>query len=318
MGALRKLMPMTAATFIVGWLAIAGIPPFAGFWSKDDILINAWEKSPVLWAVGFVTAGLTAYYMSRQVFMVFFGEARHHADEGDEHAAHAAHESPWIMTAPLVVLAAAVDRRRRAQPAVRKLEFLDHWLEPVFAEGALHELDLVHRSQGRAAGAHHAAVRGRDRGRLPRLHPRTGAGGAARARDPGPGLAGGRGHLRLRRRPGRGRVRGDRGVRPHGGRRRGQRCRRRRPVQRAASSGSSRAATSATTPSASPSAPSSSPASSWAARERRRVPDPHGDDRRARGRRLVTVAVAAASPRADPARRRLSSAWSRARSRSPR
>ena len=50
MGALRKVMPITAVTFIVGWLAIAGVPPFAGFWSKDEILINAWDKSPV--AVG--------------------------------------------------------------------------------------------------------------------------------------------------------------------------------------------------------------------------------------------------------------------------
>ena len=76
MGALRKLMPITAATFIVGWLAIAGVPPFAGFWSKDEILLFALDKSPVLWALGLVTALLTAYYMTRQVIMVFFGEAR--------------------------------------------------------------------------------------------------------------------------------------------------------------------------------------------------------------------------------------------------
>lgn len=76
MGALRKLMPITAATFIVGWLAIAGVPPFSGFWSKDEILLYAWDKSPVLWAVGFVTAILTAFYMSRQVFLTFFGSPR--------------------------------------------------------------------------------------------------------------------------------------------------------------------------------------------------------------------------------------------------
>ncbi len=52
MGALRKVMPITAATFIVAWLAIAGVPPFAGFWSKDEILVNVWDKSPILWAVG--------------------------------------------------------------------------------------------------------------------------------------------------------------------------------------------------------------------------------------------------------------------------
>ena len=79
MGGLRKLMPITAVTFIVGWLAIAGVPPFAGFWSKDEILLVAWDKGGigyVLWAVGLVTAVLTAFYMSRQVFLTFFGEPR--------------------------------------------------------------------------------------------------------------------------------------------------------------------------------------------------------------------------------------------------
>jgi NADH-quinone oxidoreductase subunit L len=81
MGALRKLMPITAITFIVGWLAIAGVPPFAGFWSKDDILLAAYHKSPVLWAIGLLAAVLTGFYMSRQVFLVFYGKARW--DEAD-------------------------------------------------------------------------------------------------------------------------------------------------------------------------------------------------------------------------------------------
>ena len=68
MGALRKVMPITSATFIIGWLAIAGVPPFAGFWSKDEILVNAWDKSPVLWFVGVFAAVLTAFYMTRQVY----------------------------------------------------------------------------------------------------------------------------------------------------------------------------------------------------------------------------------------------------------
>src|SRR5262245_24909575 len=76
MGALRKLMPIPAITFIIGWLAIAGVPPLAGFFSKDEILLYAWNKSPILWAIGLVTALLTAYYMTRQVMMVFYGEAR--------------------------------------------------------------------------------------------------------------------------------------------------------------------------------------------------------------------------------------------------
>jgi NADH-quinone oxidoreductase subunit L len=76
MGALRKLMPITAITYMFGWLAIAGVPPFAGFWSKDEILLFAWDVNPVLWAIGLVTALLTAFYMSRQVFLTFFGQAR--------------------------------------------------------------------------------------------------------------------------------------------------------------------------------------------------------------------------------------------------
>ena len=99
MGGLRKFMPLTAATFMVGWLAIAGVPPFAGFWSKDEILLAAWQTNKVLWAVGLVTALLTAYYMSRQVFMVFFGKERF-----DKEHVHP-HESPWTMTVPLIILA---------------------------------------------------------------------------------------------------------------------------------------------------------------------------------------------------------------------
>jgi NADH-quinone oxidoreductase subunit L len=76
MGALRRFMPITSVTFIVGWLAIAGVPPLSGFWSKDEILTYALHESPVLYAIGLLTALLTAYYMSRQVFLVFYGDAR--------------------------------------------------------------------------------------------------------------------------------------------------------------------------------------------------------------------------------------------------
>jgi NADH-quinone oxidoreductase subunit L len=80
MGGLRTWMPITFSTFIIAWLAISGIFPFAGFWSKDDILAAAWgshgQLGHLLWAIGFITAGLTAYYMSRQVALVFLGEAR--------------------------------------------------------------------------------------------------------------------------------------------------------------------------------------------------------------------------------------------------
>ena len=77
MGGLRKCMPITAATFIVGWLAIAGILPFAGFWSKDEILAKAWcDHNYALWAVGVVAALITAFYMTRQVWLVFYGPER--------------------------------------------------------------------------------------------------------------------------------------------------------------------------------------------------------------------------------------------------
>ncbi|MEM7141817.1 MAG: NADH-quinone oxidoreductase subunit L [Actinomycetota bacterium] len=76
-GGLLKFMPITGATFIVGWLAIAGVPPFSGFWSKDEILVFAYNDSIALWVVGIVTAVLTAFYMSRQVFMTFFGRYRY-------------------------------------------------------------------------------------------------------------------------------------------------------------------------------------------------------------------------------------------------
>jgi NADH-quinone oxidoreductase subunit L len=83
-GNLKKWMPITAVTFLIGWLAIAGIPPFAGFWSKDEILASAYDKNVALWAVGLVTALLTAFYMSRLVFMTFFGRYRYADARPDE------------------------------------------------------------------------------------------------------------------------------------------------------------------------------------------------------------------------------------------
>jgi NADH-quinone oxidoreductase subunit L len=138
MGALRKLMPVTAFTFIIGWLAIAGVPPFAGFWSKDEILLYTLAKSPVLYVLGLVAALLTAYYMTRQVIMVFYGKARWH-DAHDEHGAHGdftPHESPKIMLLPLVVLAALSTVGGALQlPFSSDLHFLEKWLEPVVEFG---------------------------------------------------------------------------------------------------------------------------------------------------------------------------------------
>jgi NADH-quinone oxidoreductase subunit L len=137
MGALRKLMPVTAITFIIGWLAIAGVPPFAGFWSKDEILLYVYANNRGLYVVGLVTALLTAYYMTRQVIMVFYGEAKW-KDHAHDHGAHGdfePHESPKIMLFPLIVLAGlSVIGGAMQLPFSKKLHFLEHWLAPVVEE----------------------------------------------------------------------------------------------------------------------------------------------------------------------------------------
>ena len=137
MGALRKLMPVTAITFIIGWLAIAGVPPFAGFWSKDEILLYVYANNRGLYVVGLITALLTAYYMTRQVIMVFYGEAKW-KDHAKDHGAHGdfePHESPKIMLFPLVVLAGlSVVGGAMQLPFSKKLHFLEHWLAPVVEE----------------------------------------------------------------------------------------------------------------------------------------------------------------------------------------
>ncbi len=99
MGGLRKTMPVTFWLYIIGTLALAGIIPFAGFWSKDEILLDAKLHYPLVYGLLTVAAFFTAFYMGRQIWLVFFGEPRHEA------AAHA-EESPKIMTVPLMILAA--------------------------------------------------------------------------------------------------------------------------------------------------------------------------------------------------------------------
>ena len=100
MGGLWDKIPKTARTFVVASVAIAGIPPLAGFFSKDAILGHAFEYSPILWLMGFITAGMTAFYMFRLVNMTFFGTSR-----VDHDVEHHIHESPSSMTVPLVILA---------------------------------------------------------------------------------------------------------------------------------------------------------------------------------------------------------------------
>ncbi len=100
MGGLWEKIPITAKTFAVATLAISGIFPFAGFFSKDEILGRAFDRYFSLWFVGFITAGMTAFYMFRLLFLTFFGYSR-----ADEHAQKHIHESPPAMTVPLMILA---------------------------------------------------------------------------------------------------------------------------------------------------------------------------------------------------------------------
>ena len=100
MGALWTKIPTTAKTFLVASIAIAGIPPLAGFFSKDSILGHTFESNKFLWLIGFITAGMTAFYMFRLVNMTFFGQSR-----VDHDVEHHIHESPSSMTVPLIILA---------------------------------------------------------------------------------------------------------------------------------------------------------------------------------------------------------------------
>jgi NADH-quinone oxidoreductase subunit L len=101
MGGLAKYMPVTFWTFLAGTVAIAGIPPLAGFFSKDAILAAAMASGHgTLWLIGVIAAGLTSFYMFRLLFLTFYGECR-----ADEHVRHHLHESPPSMLIPLIVLA---------------------------------------------------------------------------------------------------------------------------------------------------------------------------------------------------------------------
>jgi NADH-quinone oxidoreductase subunit L len=167
MGGLKKYMPRTHWTMLVATIAIAGIPPLAGFFSKDEILANAYGYSPVIWFFGAVAAGFTAFYMFRLYFMTFHGAYRghggegiiqsepehaghnlipdqRHLDQGDEHSdkahghhahGHDPHESPWSMTGVLAVLAVlSIVGGFVGLPAIlggAHPTWFQHWLEPI-------------------------------------------------------------------------------------------------------------------------------------------------------------------------------------------
>jgi NADH-quinone oxidoreductase subunit L len=130
MGGLRRHMPYTFWTFAIAVLAIAGTPLTAGFFSKDEILWQAFSSehgAPILWLLGVVGAGMTAFYMFRQFFMVFFGECR-----ADHHTKEHLHESPKVMTLPLVVLAiGSIGAGWIGLPGVFGGSQFAQWLEPV-------------------------------------------------------------------------------------------------------------------------------------------------------------------------------------------
>ncbi len=138
MGGLRSKMPKTFLTFAIGWLAICGIPPFSGFFSKDEILWQAFSSptgSTLLWGLGAVTAVMTAFYMTRLFTLTFLGTPRfegheehgHGHDHG--HSKSGVHESPTFMTLPLQIL--AILSAIGGLLSIPHWSWLEHWLEPV-------------------------------------------------------------------------------------------------------------------------------------------------------------------------------------------
>lgn len=136
MGGLRKVMPITFWTMMVSTLAISGIVPFSGFFSKDEILMTAFHSNIPLWVIGSIASIMTAFYMFRLMFLTFFNDFR-----GTEEQKHHLHESPALITIPLVILAilAAIG----GAISLPGNSWLNHYLAPLFAHKAHgeHHLD---------------------------------------------------------------------------------------------------------------------------------------------------------------------------------
>lgn len=124
MGGLRKAMPITYATMLLSTLAIAGIFPFAGFWSKDEILMTAFEHNKALWMIGSIASIMTAFYMFRLMYLTFFRDFR-----GTEEQKHHLHESPSLITLPLIILAALATLGGLIN--LPGSNWLNHFLEPI-------------------------------------------------------------------------------------------------------------------------------------------------------------------------------------------
>lgn len=138
MGGLRKKIPVTYWTFLIGTLAICGIPPLAGMFSKDEILMALWTKNKVIWGLTLFSAALTCIYMFRLLFLTFFGEFK-----GTEEQKKHMHESPAIMTFPLIILAILTTiggglnlPHYLGEGISQKLA---HWLQPIYVGLHIHE-----------------------------------------------------------------------------------------------------------------------------------------------------------------------------------
>ena len=134
MGGLRKVMPITFWTMMISTLAISGIFPFSGFWSKDEILMTAFHGNIPLWVIGSIASIMTAFYMFRLMYLTFFNDFR-----GTEEQKHHLHESPALITIPLVILAtlAAIG----GAISLPGNSWLNHYLAPLFKKHEAHHLD---------------------------------------------------------------------------------------------------------------------------------------------------------------------------------
>jgi NADH-quinone oxidoreductase subunit L len=135
MGGMRKTMPVTFWVYIIGTLALAGVIPFAGFWSKDEVLLDASHRYPLVYGLLTLAAFFTAFYMGRQIFMVFFGEPR-------TEAARQAKESPPVMTIPLMILAFFALFGGLFNLPFERFHNLGTWLEATLKEVESLPLDL--------------------------------------------------------------------------------------------------------------------------------------------------------------------------------
>jgi NADH-quinone oxidoreductase subunit L len=144
MGGLRGKLPVTFITMFIGTWAISGLPPFAGFFSKDEILAHVYEQSPVLWVFGVIAAMFTSFYMFRLLYLTFFGKFR-----GTHEQEHHLHESPGSMTIPLIILAilSAVGGFINVPRILSGGHWLQNFLAPVFEKStAIQELHAVELS----------------------------------------------------------------------------------------------------------------------------------------------------------------------------